>query len=263
MKMLTGQFTARSNSAIGLGAMLGWQDVRQAYRRSKVGPFWLTIGMAVQILTMSLVFGVIFKTELSEYMPFLATSIILWGLISTSLNEGCNTFITSEAMIKQLSVHHFHYVVRTVWRNLISFGHNLIILPFVFLFCGNWPSWHLIALVPGMLLLVANLTWIVWLLGMSSARFRDMPPIVSSIMTIFFYITPIMWFPKLIENNELSHLLLGLNPFYHWLQIVRQPMLGFWPTWENWSLAALSLATGVTLVAWSYRRYQKMIAYWV
>ncbi len=243
--------------------MLGWQDTRQAYRRSVVGPFWLTIGMAAQIVTMGLVFGLIFKTQLSEYLPFLATSIIFWGLVSTSINDGCMTFISSEAMIKQLNLSHYQYVVRTVWRNIVSAGHNLVILPMVLLFFWCFPGWTLIALIPGLVILVLNIGWVVWLLGMMSARFRDMPPIVSSVMTIAFYVTPVMWYPKLIENNSLAHLLLGLNPIYHWLQIVRLPIMGQWPTWENWWLALLSAGIGWAVTLLAYKKYRHMIAYWV
>jgi lipopolysaccharide transport system permease protein len=212
---------------------------------------------------MGLVFGLIFKTELSEYLPFLATSIIVWGLISTVINDGCMTFISSEAMIKQLNLPHYQYVVRTVWRNLVSAGHNLVILPLVLVIFWRFPGWTLIGLIPGLVILVLNISWVVWLLGMMSARFRDMPPIVSSVMTIAFYVTPVMWYPKLIENNSLAHLLLGLNPIYHWLQIVRLPIMGQWPTWENWGLALLSAGIGWTVTLVSYKKYRNMIAYWV
>jgi lipopolysaccharide transport system permease protein len=243
--------------------MLGWQDIRQAYRRSAVGPFWLTIGMAIQVVSMGIVFGLIFKTELSDYLPFLATSLIFWGLISSTINDGCMAFVSSEAMIKQLNLHHFQYIVRTVWRNLISAGHNLIILPILLLAFWRWPGWALMSLAPGFFLLVLNISWVVWLLGIISSRFRDMPPIVSSVMTVAFYVTPVMWYPKLIENNDLAHLLLGLNPFYHWLQIVRLPIMGQWPTMENWSLALLSAGIGWTVTLVTFRKFRNMIAFWV
>jgi len=246
-----------------IAGMLAWQDMRQAYRRSAVGPFWVTIDMAVQIVTMGLVFGLIFKTEMNDYLPFLATSIIVWGFISTTINEGCMTFIAAEAIIKQLNISHFQHVARTVWRNLLTAGHNLVILPLVLIFFMKMPTWSLVALLPATALLILNLTWVVWLLGMMSARYRDMPPIIASVMTIAFYLTPVMWYPKLIEDNSLAHLMLGLNPFYHWLQIVRLPILGQWPTLENWGLAALSAGIGWAITLLAYKKYRNMIAYWV
>lgn len=243
--------------------VLGWQDIRQAYRRSSLGPYWITIGMAVQITAMGLVFGLIFKSELVDYLPFLATSIIFWGLISASINEGCMTFINSEAMIKQLDIPHFVYVIRTVWRNTLSALHNLVILPILFLIFWKSPSWALLSFLPGFAVLILNLTWVVWLIGMLSARFRDSPPIVGSLVTIAFYVTPVMWYPKLIEDNAIAHLLLGLNPIYHWLQIVRLPILGQFPTWENWGLALLSAGFGWAVTIGAYKKYRHMIAFWV
>jgi ABC-type polysaccharide/polyol phosphate export permease len=253
----------RCKTSSNLWLTLGWQDVRQAYRRSALGPFWLTIGMAVQITTMGLVFGLIFKTELADYLPFLATSLIFWGLISSSISDGCTSFISSEAMIKQLNLPHYQYVIRTVWRNIISTGHNLVILPLVLIIFWNFPGWPLLIFIPGLLILIANISWVVWLLGIASARFRDMPPIVSSVMTIAFYLTPVMWYPELIGNNTLSHILLGLNPFYHWLQIVRLPVMGQWPTLENWGLASLSAGIGWLITIAVYKKYRDKIAYWV
>jgi lipopolysaccharide transport system permease protein len=242
---------------------LGWQDVKQAYRRSKVGPFWLTIGMAVQIITMGVVFGLIFKTEIQEYLPFLAVSIVIWGFISATVSEGCLAFISAESIIKQLRISHAQHVLRVIWKNLITSAHNFVILPLVFLIFLMQPKLTFFLFIPATGLLVLNLIWVVWLVGMISARFRDMPPIISSVLTVAFYVTPIMWYPKLIENDSLAHLLLGLNPIYHWVQIVRLPILGQFPTPENWGLALLSAGVGwlVTLVV--YRKYRNMIAYWV
>jgi ABC-type polysaccharide/polyol phosphate export permease len=251
------------NIFLRLSGMLAWQDIRQAYRRSAVGTFWLTIGMGVQILTMGFVFGLIFKADVQVYIPFLAVSLILWGLIASTLNDGCISFISAEAMIKQLNIPHIVYVFRTVLKNFFTTAHNLVLIPLVFLVFMKPPGISLILLIPGLIVLALNLGWVVLLLGIASARFRDMPPIITSVTTIGFFVTPVMWSPDLIGNNELAHLLLGLNPLYHWLQIVRLPILGQWPTLENWAVALLvaGLGWGVTLLV--YRKFRTMIAYWV
>src|SRR5690606_41829114 len=85
-----------------LVGMLGWQDVRQRYRRSALGPFWLTISMGVMIGAIGLVFGRIFGTPMSEFLPFLATGLIIWTFISSSVNEGSSAFFSVVALIEQL-----------------------------------------------------------------------------------------------------------------------------------------------------------------
>jgi len=246
-----------------LAGMLAWQDIKQAYRRSVVGPFWLTIGMGVQILTMGFVFGLIFKTEIQFYIPFLAVSIIFWGFIASTINDSCMTFISSEAMIKQLNLSYDVYVIRTVLKNLFVSIHNLALIPLVFLVFMKAPGISLIMLLPGLFILALNLSWVALLLGMVSARFRDMPPIINSVTTIGFFVTPVMWSPDLIGNNALAHLLLGLNPLYHWLQIVRLPILGEWPTLENWAISLLVSGVGWGVSFLVYRKFRTMIAYWV
>lgn len=249
--------------AFQLGSMLGWQDVRQAYRRSSMGPFWITAGMAVQIATMGLVFALIFKTNIQEYLPFLATSIIIWGFISTTINEGCQSFIMGEAIIKQLNLPLILHTFRTIWKNLINLAHNIVILPIVFLAVWYSSSWTVISVVFGLAILILNLTWMALLLGILSVRYRDMPPIVNSLLTITFYLTPVMWYPSLIGNNQTAHFLLGLNPFYHLIQIVRLPILGQWPTLENWGLSILFAIVGLAFSAVIFKKFRTKIAYWV
>lgn len=242
---------------------LGFGDIRQAYRRSAIGPFWITAGMAIQIATMGLVFGLIFKTELQDYLPFLASSIILWGFISSVLNEGCLSFIAAEAVIKQIKAPLYVHFLRVVWKNLIALGHNLVILPLVFLAVLHYPSWTVLVFLPGLAILVLNLSWMTVILGLVSARYRDMPPIINSLTIVAFYITPVVWYPDLIGNNQLAHLLLGLNPFYHLLQIVRLPILGGLPTPENWGLSMLLAGVGWLIAAVVLRKYRMKVPYWV
>jgi lipopolysaccharide transport system permease protein len=251
------------NLILRLSGMLAWQDILQAYRRSAIGPFWLTIGMGVQILTMGFVFGLIFKADIQVFIPFLAVSLILWGLIASTLNDGCISFISAEVMIKQLNLPHIVYVFRAVLKNFFTTAHNLVLIPLVFLVFMKSPGVSLILLIPGLIVLALNLGWVVLLLGIVSARFRDMPPIINSVTTIGFFVTPVMWSPDLIGNNELAHLLLGLNPLYHWLQIVRLPVLGQWPTLENWGVAILVAGIGWGVALLVYRKFRTMIAYWV
>jgi lipopolysaccharide transport system permease protein len=243
--------------------MLGWQDIRQSYRRSVFGQLWITIGMAVTIAAIGIVFGTIFGTPMQVFLPYLASGLIMWGLISGIVNDGTMTFINSEAMIKQLPLPKTVYIVRVVWRNLIISAHNIIILPAVILVVGAPSSWA-IALWPlGILVTTSALFGLALILAVVATRFRDLPPIVNSILTVGFYITPVIWIKDSLGNNELVSFILSLNPLYHLLQVARLPLIGQYPTLDNWIWAA-----GYGLFFWivalfMFRRYEKRIAYWV
>jgi lipopolysaccharide transport system permease protein len=241
---------------------LGWQDLKQGYRRSAIGPFWLTLGMAVQISAIGLVFGLIFGTPMEEFLPFLATSLILWALISATITDSSMAFVTGEAILRQLPMPHYVHITRVLWKNVLMFGHNLVILPFVFLLFLKAPTWNLVLFVPGFLISSVFLSFFGYLLALITTRFRDMQQIITSLMTVVFYVTPVIWQPTLIPAG-IAHLLLGLNPFYHFLQIVRLPILGQAPTFENWALSiAMTLLAG--LVAYlASKKYKNRLAYWV
>lgn len=246
-----------------IALMLAWQDVRQAYRRSAIGPFWLTLGMAVQIVTTGLVFGLIFKVQIEQYLPYLTASIIFWGLISTSIIESCQAFINAESLIKQIRLPNATHVLRAILRNLILFAHNFVIFPILTLFYGHPVGAELFLLPIGMAIVLLNLGWIGVILSIASTRFRDMPLIVNSAMTIAFYVTPVMWYPKLISSQDTAHFLLGLNPLYHLLQIVRLPALGQFPTFENWASSLGCACIGWIIAGLVYVKYSKKIAYWI
>lgn len=253
---------AATINRISLVGMLGWQDVCQRYRRSALGPFWLTISMGVMIGTIGIVFGQIFRSPLVEFLPFLAVGIIAWGFISSLINDGCMSFIASEGMLKQLSIPIFSYILRLIWRNIIILAHNIAILPLVFLAVGKPISWIVLVSVPGLLLVVVNLTWVVVLVGMLSARYRDLPPIIGSILQVVFYLTPVIWMPSLLPERAGVYLL-DLNPAYHLLEVIRAPLLGYMPTMMSWSILVGMAAIGWVSTLYFYGRYKRRIAYWL
>jgi lipopolysaccharide transport system permease protein len=247
---------------VSLSLTLGWQDVKQAYRRSALGPFWLTLGMAVQIAVIGLVFGLIFGSPMVEFLPFLASSLIVWAFISGSLLDGSVAFVAGEAIIRQLPIPHYVHLLRSLWKNVLVLAHNFLILPIVFLVFLLPPNWNILFLFPGLLLTSSFLFFMSYLIALATTRFRDMQQITASVITVMFYVTPVIWQPSLIPSGT-AHLLLGLNPFYHFLQIIRLPILGKSPTFENWGLSiAVTLVVGLAAYM-AAKKYKNRLAYWV
>lgn len=249
----------RRHSLIG---MLGWQDVRQRYRRSAIGPFWLTISMGVMIGVIGVVFGQIFNSPMSEYLPFLTIGMILWTFVSAVIAEGCTGFIAAEGIIKQLPIPMFVHISRMIWRNLLILSHNIVIFPLVLLAVGKPLGWVALLSVPGLALAVLNLAWVALVLGVLCARYRDLPQIVASVLQVFFYLTPIMWMPSLLPARS-SVYLLDLNPMYHLLEIVRAPLLGQVPAASSWLLSLALAVLGWFFALAVFGRFKRRIAYWL
>ena len=246
---------------LSLVGMLGWRDIRQRYRRSSLGPFWLTISMAIMIGTLGLVFGQIFKTPMRDFFPFLTAGIIFWTFISSVLGEGCATFIQSDGIIKQLPIPLFVHVMRMMWRNLLILGHNIVIFPLVVLLIGHAPGWTVLWVVPGLLLLILNMGWMALILGVVCTRYRDLSQIVNSVIQVVFYLTPVMWMPSLLPDR--AGALLQINPFYHLIAMVRDPLLGHVPGLVSWGVFLGTALVGWMLALKFYGRYKHRIAYWL
>jgi ABC-type polysaccharide/polyol phosphate export permease len=245
-----------------LVGMLGWQDVRQRYRRSALGPFWLTISMGVMIGTIGVVFGQIFNSPIQEFLPFLAVGMIIWSFISTVIIDGCSGFIAAEGIIKQLPIPLFTHILRLIWRNMLILGHNIVIFPLVLLAVGKPLTWIALASLPGLVLVLINLAWMALLLAVLCARYRDLPQIIASLLQVIFYLTPIMWMPSLLPQRAGLYLL-DLNPAYHLISVVRSPLIGQMPTDSNWWVSLGMAAAGWLIALAVYGRYKRRIAYWL
>lgn len=245
-----------------LALIFGWQDVAQRYRRSRVGAFWLTLNMAVFIGALGLIFGTLFQSEMREFLPYLCAGVITWGFISTCLNEGCTTFTSSEGIILQIRMPLFTHIMRTLWRNMIIFAHNIVIFPILLLILGGVISLNVFWSIPGLILLCLNLSWMMLILAVLCARFRDMTQVVTNILQVLFYATPIMWMVKILPDH-VSRAFIDFNPFYHFIELVRAPLFGTPPSVLDWTFGFACAIVGWVVAILFFGRYRWRVAYWL
>jgi lipopolysaccharide transport system permease protein len=243
-----------------LSVILGWLDIKLRYRGSTLGPFWLTLSTAVMVAAMGVLYAALFHMDLRQYLPFLAASQVLWAFLASLATEGCTAFLQSEAMIRATRMPFFVHAQRVVVRNLLVLAHNLVVIVVVFLIFGIWPGLRGLLAVPGFALWIVDGLALSLLLGTFCARFRDIPPIVASIMQIAFFVSAVIWKPEQLGPRMD---LLVLNPFFTLLDVVRAPLLGeaLRPlVWAS-ALGYSAVLCGVTALLFS--RVRGRLAFWV
>lgn len=238
---------------------LGWNDILKRYRRSVLGPFWLTASTGIMIAALGVLYSNLFNTPIRDFLPFLCVGLLLWNLIASFLVEGGTLFSSAESFIKQIRLPFSVYVYQSTWSKLIIFGHNLVIYFIVMVYFEVWPGAVALLAIPGLLIVLLNCAVATLSIGVVSARFRDIPQFVNSIVQILFFVTPIMWKPELLAD----HRLLNLNPFYHLIEIVRRPLLGLMPSLDDYAIVLLISALNLTLGSAIFIRFRSRIAYWV
>jgi ABC-type polysaccharide/polyol phosphate export permease len=239
---------------------LGYQDIRQRYRRSSVGPFWLTISMGMMVGGLAYLYAGLFNQDIHAYLPYVATGLIVFGLISSLITDASTVFIAGSRAILQVRAPISVYLYQMVWRNLIIFAHNMVIYIIVVLAFRMQPHWVTLLALVGILLTATLGVWTGIVLGALSARFRDVPPIVGTVVQVVFFLTPIFWRPEQLPDRALF---VNMNPFFHWVEIVRFPLLGQPPRLSTW-IAIIGLnVVGAVVALIFFAKYRARIAYWV
>jgi ABC-type polysaccharide/polyol phosphate export permease len=240
--------------------ILGWDDIRQRYRRSILGPFWITLSMGIFILLLGIIYGRLFHVNLSTYMPFLSVGYIVWGFISTVANDSCVAFHEGSRIIKQIKLPYLTYVLRVVWRNFIVFLHTIVIFVPVALFFRLVPDWNTLLALPGLFLVAINVTWVATILAILSTRYRDIQPIVTTVVQLGMFATPIMWPVSSLGN---ATIVAEINPIYHLIELVRAPMLGATPEYRSWLVAAGMAIVGSALATGLLVSKSRRIVFWL
>jgi lipopolysaccharide transport system permease protein len=243
-----------------LPAALARLDIRNRYRGSVLGPFWLSLSTAIMVVALGLLYSALFKLPLADYLPFLAVSLIIWGMISQIVGDACTSLISSEGIIRQVPLPYTVHALRCVFRNAVIAAHSLPLILVIFLIFGHMPGPEALLALPGLALLAVNAFAIALFLGMLCARFRDIPPIVANVVQLAFFMSPVIWKPELLGARARW---LPLNPFYTVMETIRGPLIEGGASPVVWlSAIVFTLFTCAAAFAF-FVRFRGRIAFWV
>lgn len=241
--------------------LLGTGDIRQRYSRSKFGQFWITLSMAIFVVAIGSVYALLFKQPIAEFLPYIASNYVVWTLIAGILSDSSTVFVGAETFLRQEPLPKTLFVMRSLVRNVMNFAHNILIVPCVMIFMGVMPTWTWVLVPVGLFLIVLFGFFATLLLGVLCTRFRDLPQVVTNLVQIAFFITPVMWPSKSLRAEVFG--IVEYNPFAALMNIVAEPMRGVVP--DQWAYV-LVLCSIVVLAAISlplFARFRSRIVYWL
>jgi len=239
---------------------LAFLDITLRYRGSMLGPFWLTLSTAIMVGSMGFLYSALFHMDMHSYFPFIALSIVLWNFINTLVNDSCTCFTAAESLIRSVRIPISLYAVRVVLRNLMVLAHNVVVIVVVDVSLSAEPGWTGLLAIPAFLMWIVVGVALVLLLGTLSARFRDIPPIIASVMQMAFFVSGVIWQPSQLKQYEY---LLALNPFFSLLEVVRAPLLGQVPSLPIYASAIGYSAFLLVIASLLFVRTRGRIAFWV
>jgi lipopolysaccharide transport system permease protein len=234
-------------------------DLRNRYRGSVIGPFWVTLSTAVMVVGLGLLYSQLLRQDITVYLPHLAVSLIVWNTIAALVPDATTCLTSAEGVIRQLPLPLTTHALRSVFRNAFAAAHSLPLILLVFAAMGHWPGAESVLAIPGLLLLAVNAFVASIFLGMICARFRDIGQIVTNVMQLAFFMTPVIWKADLLANPSL----LLLNPFYPMLEVIRGPLVEGGVTLVVWAAALAYTAIHCAVALAFFIRFRARVAFWV
>lgn len=241
---------------------LGVLDVKRRYRRTLLGPFWASGHIGLYILCVGFIFSTLLASDRATYIPYLTTGFIAWMLVYHLLNEAPSCFVSASSLRQQIAFPYSMFIFQMIMRNLFVHAHNYVLLIPVGLVYGLDFNLYTLLIIPGYLLVVFNIFWISLILATLCARYRDVQQLISSVIQIFVFVTPIFYSVDQLSEAQQTWVL-PPNLIYHLVVVLRAPLTG-----EAAPLSSYVILICVGIVGWLSALYffgkrKHNIVFWI
>jgi ABC-type polysaccharide/polyol phosphate export permease len=240
--------------------LMASQDIKLRYRRSFIGPFWISAAMAVQVVGIGLLFAQIFMQPLDSYLLYVASGFLVWGLLSAMVLESCTILIDAESHLRALRIPTPVLAAKMVSKHVMIFFHNLVVIGCVMVFLGLQPTLTIFWAIPGLALLAAIGYFLAIVMGPLCLRFRDVTQVVATLIGIAFFITPIIWRP---DQGRVDPWVVQANPLFHFIEVIRAPLMGEFPSQMNWLVTGGAVGLLAVLAVVSIAVSRRRIYFWL
>lgn len=195
------------------------KDIRGKYKGSFLGVLWSFINPLLSVLVYAIVFPYIMKVKVENYLIYLITGIIPWTFFTSSINMGMISVLSNANMIKKVYFPRIILPISSVTSCLVNFLISCII---ILLFCicsGLGFSIYLLWLPLIVIIQYIMLLGFTFILSSIEMYMRDIEHIVNFILSMAFYVTPILYTPDIFPNNLAW--VLKLNPMAYLVNAYR------------------------------------------
>lgn len=241
---------------------LTWYSMRSQYRRTYVGPWWMTLQQVIFVAGLSVVFGMLFKQDLKTFVPYVAIGYIAFSWMTGMIVGGAASVVANGGSIKTAPGPLSVFALRSFASSTLQFMHDAVVVVAVVIIFGVQITWSVV-LVPVAVALIAinGVAGGLWL-GPLCARYRDVGELTNSIVRILFFLTPVFWVTTDLSQSARLALVVW-NPIAYFLEFLRAPLLGQTPSLATiigaFAITAVNVLVGVIY----FSRARDRLAYWL
>lgn len=209
--------------SVRIAATLAWSDMRHRYVRSLLGPFWMSLQMAIVVAVLGSVIGQMSNADVLSRLPMLALSMTAWTFLNSVVLDATTALQNSASLIRDRALPPVIFLLQCTFRQGLFALHNACVPLVLWLVLSPHDLSHALAALPGLLLFVTCTFALSLVLGAMATRYRDLKPIIESTLMLAFLASPVIWSSDMINHRST---VMRLNPLTHLFAVWREPLVG-------------------------------------
>ena len=254
----------RSAKAYGFWLYSAWLEVLLNYRSTALGPLWIVVGTGVFVFVVGTLYNrVVLAGGSNVYLAHLAVGMTLWFLIIQTITKSCSLFRDNTGVLLDGAITYTDLLLKLLTTNLILLAHNLVIVVLVFIWLEILPGFPALIVLLTFPLVLANILWMCVVVSILGTRYADLDELLHSTLRLIFFVTPILWIPHRHVRGAYVDAILYLNPFYYFIEVVREPLLYGTIPWFEIAVLVIALPIGWLTASYLYARTRASVALWL
>ena len=244
-------------------AFSSWLDIVSRYRRTRLGLAWMFLPMAIWIGILGNFYAQVMNHPREEYLPYLGVGYLLWRFIVMATNDATSSLRSHKSFILDGRIRLTDYVLRTLAKATLYIIMGSLVVLVVLLWSPAIHWQNMLSVFLTFPIFLINMVWWVFVMSLFGARFPDTSEAIHTALMLGFLLTPILWVGNRFTFGGVAWFFALLNPAYHLISLVRNPVLGQ-PIPHSTLLYVAVLTLGGWLLAMVlYRRYARYAPLWI
>ncbi len=201
------------------------KDFKLKYRRSVLGVLWSILNPLLMMIVLTQVFGILLKVTVDNFATYYIVGWALWNFFSEATSLSMSSVLNGAALIKKVYLPKYIFPLEKCLFAMVNFFFTMIAVVAVMLIQGVVPTWTiLLAPVPVIYCFIFSVGFSL-ILSALTVYFRDIQHLYSVLLTIWMYLTPIIYPVSILEGNTTVMTIVKCNPLFHYVEYFRGVMM--------------------------------------
>lgn len=204
---------------------LAVKDIKIKYRRSVLGIAWSILNPLFTMVVLTSVFNLILRATVDNFPTFYIIGASIWTFFAESTTLAMTSIISSAALIKKVYVPKYMFPVEKCIFALINYLFSLLAVFLVMLIQGVYPTWTTLLAVLPIIYCFVFCCGFSLILSALTVFFRDISHLYSVLLTLWMYLTPILYSVEFLEGHKLLYNIVKFNPMMYYVSYLRDVMM--------------------------------------